>query len=201
MLILPGFRITSVGLHSIKPTATTYFHCPYTEEAVNHIVERIKIVQDFIGKPMLIENVSSYLSFKDSEMNEWEFLNTISRESGCFILFDVNNIYVSARNHNYDPLEYINGIDADKVMQIHLAGHSDYGTHIIDTHDHNVCESVWQLYAKTLKRFGKVSTMIERDDNIPDLNELVLELDEARGIAESILLKSHQSADNTQHCG
>ena len=159
---------------------------PYTDEAIKHLSERIRIVQDFIGKPMLLENVSSYLSFKDSEMTEWEFLNTIRRESGCFILFDVNNIYVSSRNHDFDPMDYINGIDVDSVLQIHLAGHHDFGSHIIDTHDHDVCDSVWKLYEKTLRRFGPVSTMIERDDNIPELNELISELDQARNIYRNV---------------
>lgn len=160
---------------------------PYTEEAIKHIVERVSIVQDYIGKPMLLENVSSYLNFKQSEMSEWEFLNTIAKESNSHILFDVNNVYVSARNHGFDPLEYIKGIDSERVLQMHLAGHSDFGTHVIDTHDHNVCESVWQLYAESLRHFGLTSSMIERDDNIPKLNELIRELDQARSIAEQTL--------------
>ncbi|PWK49858.1 hypothetical protein C8D97_10719 [Pleionea mediterranea] len=167
---------------------------PYTDEAIKHLSERIRIVQDFIGKPMLLENVSSYLSFKDSEMTEWEFLNTIRRESGCFILFDVNNIYVSSRNHDFDPMDYINGIDVDSVLQIHLAGHHDFGSHIIDTHDHDVCDSVWELYERTLRRFGPVSTMIERDDNIPELNELISELDQARNIYRNVF--SNLSSEN-----
>lgn len=160
---------------------------PYTEEAIKHIVERIKIVQDFIGRPMLLENVSSYLNYKSSEMTEWEFVNRIAEESGSYILFDVNNIYVSARNHGFDPLDYIHGINPDHVLQIHLAGHSDFGSHVIDTHDNDVCDAVWALYAQSLKHFGAVSSMIERDDNIPSLEKLVVELDHARDVAASVL--------------
>ena len=105
----------------------------------------------------------------------------------CWLLFDVNNVYVSAFNHGYDPLTFLNGIPADRVVQFHMAGHSHMGTHIIDTHDHPVCEDVWDLYAAALNRFGRVSTMIERDDNIPPLAELVDELDHARSIAREVL--------------
>lgn len=163
---------------------------PYTEEAIKHIVARIKIVQDFIGKPMLLENVSSYLNFKQSEMTEWDFLNTVAKESNSYILFDVNNVYVSARNHGFDPLEYIKGIDSDRVWQMHLAGHSDFGSHVIDTHDHDVCESVWELYAQSLHYLGLTSSMIERDDNIPALAALVNELDHARTIANAVFSDS-----------
>ena len=163
---------------------------PYTEEAIKHIVARIKIVQDFIGKPMLLENVSSYLNFKQSEMTEWDFLNTVAKESNSYVLFDVNNVYVSARNHGFDPLEYIKGIDSDRVWQMHLAGHSDFGSHVIDTHDHDVCESVWELYAQSLHHLGLTSSMIERDDNIPALAALVNELDHARIIANTVFSDS-----------
>ena len=111
----------------------------------------------------MLENVSTYVQFSNSEMTEWEFLSELSRRSGCWLLFDVNNVYVSAFNHGYDPLTFLNGIPADRVVQFHMAGHSHMGTHIIDTHDHPVCEDVWELYAAALKRFGRVSTMIERD--------------------------------------
>lgn len=170
---------------------------PYTEEAIKHIVERVKTVQDFIGKPMLLENVSSYLSFEDSEMTEWEFLNTVAKESNSYILFDVNNIYVSARNHGFNPLDYIHGIDPDRVLQMHLAGHSDFGTHVIDTHDHDVCDAVWQLYGEALKHFGLTASMIERDDNIPTLSELVSELDQARNVAQAIFPELSANAKNT----
>ena len=164
---------------------------PYTDEAIAHVVERVKTVQDFIGKPMLLENVSSYLNYKDSHMDEWDFLNIIAQESGCYILLDVNNIYVSARNHGVDAKQYIRAMDPDKVLQVHLAGHSDFGTHVIDTHDHDICEPVWDLYAEALKHVGLTSSMIERDDNIPALGALVTELNQARIIAEKVYPDHH----------
>jgi uncharacterized protein (UPF0276 family) len=144
-------------------------------------------VQDFLGRAIVLENVSTYVQFNNSEMTEWEFLSELSRRSGCWLLFDVNNVYVSAFNHGYDPLTFLNGIPADRVVQFHMAGHSHMGTHIIDTHDHPVCEDVWELYAAALKRFGRVSTMIERDDNIPPLDELLLEVARTREMAERVL--------------
>ncbi len=157
---------------------------PYTEEAINHVVNRIKQVQDYLGQPILLENVSSYLTYKQSETTEWAFLNEITRRSGCLLLLDINNIYVSARNHGFDANEFIDAIDINSVRQFHLAGHSDFGTHVIDTHDHDVTASVWELYAYALDRFGAISTMIERDDNIPEFTELMAELDQAKLIAE-----------------
>ena len=179
--------LNRVNSHDLLPL-------PYTEEAIKHVAERVKTVQDFIGKPMLLENVSSYISFEDSEMTEWEFVNTVASESNSYILFDVNNIYVSARNHGFDAMDYIKGIDPDRVLQMHLAGHSDFGTHVVDTHDHDVCEPVWLLYQEALKHFGLISSMIERDDNIPELNELMGELDIARQIAKKVFPDSKQIA-------
>ena len=162
---------------------------PYTEEAIDHVVNRIQQVQDFLGQQILIENVSSYLTYQQSDLTEWEFLKEISERADCFILLDVNNIYVSAINHEFNPLDYIHAIPKDRVYQIHLAGHSNMGNYIIDTHDHDVVDPVWQLYADTLRHHGSVSTMIERDDNIPPLADLLNELNHAREIAESILLE------------
>ena len=155
---------------------------PYTAEAIKHVVNRIRQVQDFLGQRILIENVSSYLNYQQSEMTEWEFLKTICEEADCLLLLDVNNIYVSSVNHEFDPLAYINALPINRVQQIHLAGHSNVGDYIIDTHDQPVIDEVWQLYAKTIQRFGAVATMIERDDNIPPLAELVAELNRARFI-------------------
>lgn len=162
---------------------------PYTEEAINHVVNRIQQVQDFLGQRILIENVSSYLTYQQSNMTEWEFLKEISERADCLILLDVNNIYVSAINHEFNPLEYIHAIPKERVYQIHLAGHSDMGDYIIDTHDHDVIDPVWKLYAETLRHCGSVSTMIERDDNIPPLENLISELHHARELAKSILLE------------
>ncbi len=167
--------VNQKNMHDLLPL-------PYTAEAIEHIVKRIREVQDFLGTQMLIENVSSYLNYQQSEMTEWQFLKTISEEANCLLLLDVNNIYVSSVNHEFDPHEYINALPINRVQQIHLAGHSNMGDYIIDTHDQPIIEAVWQLYAKTIQRFGKVATMIERDDNIPPLAELVAELNHARFI-------------------
>jgi uncharacterized protein len=168
------------NLHDLLPI-------PYTEQALDHVVDRVQLVQGFLGRPLVLENVSTYVQFKNPDMTEWEFLSELSRRSGCWLLFDVNNVYVSAFNHGYDPYAFLAGIPADRVVQFHIAGHSHMGTHIIDTHDHPVCDEVWSLYAAALKRFGKVSTMIERDDNIPPLAELVAEVAQSRRMAAEIL--------------
>ncbi len=160
---------------------------PYNNEALSHIVDRVSEVQDYLGQPILMENVSSYITYVESEMTEWEFLNEVAKRSGCNILLDINNIYVSARNHNFSTQDYLNGISKEKVRQFHLAGHTDYGDYVIDTHDHPVADPVWALYKDALKRFGMISTMIERDDNIPPLNDLLAELEVAKIIAKETL--------------
>lgn len=160
---------------------------PYNEEALNHVVDRIKQVQDFLGRQILMENVSSYITYENSEMSEWQFFNEVAKRADCHILLDINNIYVSARNHDFSPQSYIEGIDKDRVRQFHLAGHTDYGDYVIDTHDSDVSDPVWQLYQQALQHFGWISTMIERDDNIPPLNDLLKELNKARSIANSTL--------------
>ena len=156
---------------------------PYTEEALAAVTARVGEVQDFLGRQILLENVSSYLSYRDSEMTEWEFLSEVARRADCAILLDVNNIYVSAVNHGFDPLEYLRGMPQERVRQFHLAGHSDMDGHLIDTHDHPIVAPVWALYREAVAHFGPVPTMIERDDNIPELGELVAELDVARAVA------------------
>jgi uncharacterized protein (UPF0276 family) len=163
------------------------FPLPYTEETVTHVVRNIKRVQDYLERPLLLENVSSYVSFTSDSLTEWEFVSAIAEESDSLILLDVNNIYVSSVNHGFDPHDYLNAIPANRVQQIHLAGHSDHGNYIVDTHDHPVADPVWALYADALRRFGPVATMIERDDNIPPLAELVAELQQARDIAGNTL--------------
>lgn len=156
---------------------------PYTEESVNVIVDNIRRVQDVLQRQLVLENVSSYLSFESDSLTEWDFVRTIAEESDSLILLDVNNVYVSSVNHGFNPLTYLNAIPKNRVQQIHLAGHHDHGTHIIDTHDHPVADPVWDLYRAALRRFGPVASMIERDDHIPPLAELVAELDIARRIA------------------
>ena len=173
-----GFSGTN--LHDLMPL-------PYTEEALAHVVDRIKQVQDFLGRQLLIENPSSYLEFKQSTITEWDFMREMAEQADCLILLDVNNVYVSAVNHSFDPVEYINTMPVDRVQQIHLAGHLNIKTHIIDTHDQPIIDPVWELYETTVKRLGNVSTMIERDDNIPPLAELQEELEHARKISDRVL--------------
>jgi uncharacterized protein (UPF0276 family) len=160
---------------------------PYTEEAVRHIASRVEAVQEFLGRRILLENVSSYVSYRESELTEWEFLAEIARRADCLILLDVNNIYVSAFNHGFDAERYLAGVPPERVQQIHLAGHSHCGDHIIDTHDADIIDPVWDLYAKAIQRLGPVSTMIERDDHIPPFADLVAELDRARRVARTVL--------------
>jgi uncharacterized protein (UPF0276 family) len=167
------------NLHDLLPL-------PYTEEAVRHVSERILQVQEFLGRRLLIENVSSYVTYTDSRMSEWEFLSAVVERADCLMLLDVNNIYVSAFNHEFDARDYLNGIPAQRVQQIHLAGHRNHGDYIIDTHDEPIIDPVWALYAEACRRFGSVSTMIERDDNIPPLENLLVELDQARRIAADV---------------
>jgi uncharacterized protein (UPF0276 family) len=164
------------NLHDLLPL-------PYTEEALSTVVSRVGQVQDALGRQILLENVSSYLTFHASEMSEWEFLREVAQRADCAILLDVNNIYVSSVNHGFDPLTYLHAMPESRVRQFHLAGHSDLGGHLIDTHDHPIAAPVWDLYRAALAHFGAVPTMIERDDNIPELSELVDELDTAREIA------------------
>jgi hypothetical protein len=156
---------------------------PYTEEALALVVARVGQIQDALGRQILLENVSSYLEFHESGMSEWEFLREVAVRSDCAILLDINNIYVSSVNHGFDALTYLKAIPADRVRQFHLAGHSDLGGHLIDTHDHPIVEPVWNLYRAAVAQFGAVPTMIERDDNIPALGELVAELQIARGLS------------------
>lgn len=171
------------NLHDLLPL-------PYTAEALTNVVDRVRIVQDILGRRILLENVSSYLAYRDSEVTEWEFLCEVAERADCLILLDVNNIYVSSVNHEFDPLDYLHAIPVDRVQQIHLAGHENLGDYLIDTHDHPVPDPVWDLYSHAVRRFGNVSTMIERDDNIPPLEELCAELDCARRLAERALARA-----------
>jgi uncharacterized protein len=169
-----------LNMHDLLPM-------PYTEEAIEHVVSRIAQVQDYLGRQIAIENVSSYLTFAHSEMTEWDFIAEIAKRADCFILLDVNNVYVSAINHNFRALDYIDAMPAARIVQIHLAGHSNQGDYIIDTHDAPVIEPVWSLYEETIKRLGKISTMIERDDNMPPLTDLLREIKKARMLEKRAL--------------
>ncbi|HXV11316.1 MAG TPA: DUF692 domain-containing protein [Burkholderiales bacterium] len=168
------------NLHDLMPL-------PYTEEAVAHVAARVARVQEHLGRRILLENVSSYVTYRASGLTEWDFLAEIARRADCLILLDVNNIYVSSRNHDFDPLAYLDGIPAERVQQIHLAGHENCGGYIIDTHDAPIVDPVWDLYGEAVRRFGPVPTMIERDDRIPPLAELVTELDQARRVARAAM--------------
>ena len=157
---------------------------PFTEETVRHVVGRVHAVQDVLGRRLVLENVSSYVSFAADEMTEWEFLREIAERADCRLLLDVNNVYVSSVNHGFDPLAYLRGVPVERVQQFHLAGHSSQGDYLIDTHDEPVCEEVWQLLRMPRSSASaRLSTMIERDDKIPELPVLLAELDRARAIA------------------
>jgi len=163
------------NLHDLLPL-------PYTEAALRHVVERVQQVQELLGRRLLLENVSSYVSFAGDEMSEWEFIAELAQRADCELLLDVNNVYVSSVNHGFDARAFIDAMPRERVRQIHLAGHEDHGHYLVDTHDHPVCEAVWQLYGYTVQRLGAVPTMIERDDHIPPLAELLAELDQARAV-------------------
>ena len=168
---------------------------PFTEEVVRHVVDRVSRVQDFLGRRIALENASSYLTFKQSELTEWEFLAQVAQRADCDILLDVNNIFVSSRNHGFDPDAYLAGVPIDRVVQIHLAGHQRRPELIIDTHDGPVSDEVWALYARALGRFGKVPTLIEWDDAVPPLETLLAEAEKARAITPvSLALRSGERA-------
>lgn len=158
---------------------------PYTEETLAVVCRNIQQAQEAIGRPMLLENPSSYVSFAASSMTEWEFLAEMTRRTGCGLLLDINNIYVSSHNHGWDADAYLAGIPAERVRQIHLAGHTQGEDLLIDTHDQPVNTDVWTLYAKAMAKLGPVATMIERDDAIPPLAQLLDELDTARALGRS----------------
>ncbi len=167
-------------LHDLMPL-------PYTDEALDLVVRHVQQVQEVLGRRLVLENVSSYVSFAQSHMTEWDFVRAVCERADCLLLLDVNNIYVSSVNHGFDAQAYLDAMPAHRIQQIHLAGHTHNGDHIIDTHDHPVADPVWDLYAHACKRFGQVATMIERDDHIPPLAELLDELDVARAIAGRVL--------------
>lgn len=163
-------------LHDLYPL-------PYTDESARHVIAQIRRAQDVLGRRLVLENVSSYIRYRHDSASEWQFLAHIAQEADCLLLVDVNNIYVSSVNHGFDPLTYLHALPAHRVQQIHLAGHSDNGDHIIDTHDHPVAPPVWDLYAQACQRFGAVAAMIERDDHIPPLAQLLDEMAIARRVA------------------
>lgn len=168
-------RIEAFSSHDLLPL-------PYTEEALDLVCTNIHTAQEVLGRPLLFENASSYITFAESSLSEWEFLGAMCARTGCELLLDVNNVFVSTRNHGFDPIAYIEGVPANRVRQIHLAGHSQGKELLIDTHDSTVAPQVWDLYERALGRVGDVATMIERDAAIPPLDELLSELEIARTI-------------------
>jgi hypothetical protein len=164
--------VAGESLHDLLPL-------PYTEEAITHVSERMQRVQDALGRRILLENVSSYLTFAHSHLQEWEFVTAVAERADCGILLDVNNIYVSALNHGFDPQAYLAGIPSARVGEMHLAGHSRRGDLLVDTHDGPVCPEVWELYRQAVLRFGCLPTLIEWDANIPDFAVLAAEADRA----------------------
>lgn len=175
------------NLHDLLPL-------PLTELALRQVVDRVGRVQDALGRRLVLENVSSYVRFAADEMAEHDFVAEVARRADCQLLLDVNNVYVSSVNHGFDAQAYINALPAERVVQLHLAGHSvgDDGL-LIDTHDAPVCDAVWDLYAHTLRRLGPRPTMVERDDHIPALPELLAELVVARGIAQRVAAEAAQA--------
>ncbi|UVJ41968.1 DUF692 domain-containing protein [Pseudomonas sp. LS1212] len=167
-------------LHDLLPL-------PYTEESLQHVAARVRQVQDELERPLVLENVSSYVRTANSDFSEWQFLAALSELSGCELLLDVNNVYVSACNHSFEPWDFIGALPPTRIRQLHLAGHSDYGSYLIDTHDQPVSDPVWQLYQRTLRHLGPVATLLERDDHFPPLAELLAELDRARALAAVVL--------------
>lgn len=170
--------VRGLNLHDLLPA-------PLTREALDHCVERARRVQDFLGRRIALENPSTYVSFGADEMSEADFLAELARRADCLLLLDVNNVFVSAFNHGFDAKDYLDRIPKERVVQIHVAGHSDLGTHKIDTHDHPVCGDVWSLFSYVRQRFGPVPAMIERDDRFPPFSELLDELRHMRQLAEA----------------
>ncbi len=165
------------NIHDLMPL-------PFTKETLEHLTSRILQVQDFLGRRILLENVSSYITFKHSEMSEWDFLAEVAKRSDCGLLLDVNNVYVSSVNHGFDPITYLKALPSERIGQIHLAGHSRNGEILVDTHDGPVCNEVWELYRTAIQLFGSVSTMVEWDAQIPDFSVLHAEVGKAAIILE-----------------
>ena len=175
--------VAGINTHDLLPL-------PLTEACLAHVAERVRAVQDVLGRPLILENPSTYLEFAASQMPEWEFLARLAEMTGCSLLLDVNNVYVSSVNHGFDPEAYIDAIPAERVVQIHLAGHTDRGAHLIDTHDRPVAAPVWRLYARAQARIGGAATLLEWDAHIPDYPDLLAELAKAKAARDGNLPES-----------
>jgi uncharacterized protein (UPF0276 family) len=180
---------TGVGGHN----AHDLLPMPYSEEALEHVVSRVSRVQEKLGRRIALENPSSYLTFAASSLSESEFLAAVAERADCGILLDVNNVYVSSVNHRFDPVAYIDAIPRDRVWQFHLAGHSDHGSYLLDTHDHPVPDPVWNLYRHAVERFGTVPTLVEWDANIPEWDVLEAESLQARKVRDQIVAAELQA--------
>lgn len=165
--------VAGVNTHDLLPM-------PFNEQSLKHVVDRIRVVQEIIERPLVLENPSSYVTFADSTMDEWEFITAMAEEADCGLLLDVNNVYVSSFNHDLDPEAFIRSLPHERIVQFHLAGHSNYVTHLIDTHDNHVIDPVWKLYALAHELTGGVSTLLEWDAKIPPFDELRAEVLKAK---------------------
>src|SRR5437773_3540857 len=170
---------------------------PLTEEALAHVAARVRIVQDFLERPLVLENPSSYVTFAASTMPEWEFLSRLAADTGCKLLLDVNNVYVSSRNHDFDPREYLRNVPHDRVTQFHLAGHTDLGTHCVDTHDGRVVDTVWELYREAVGITGGAATLLEWDAKIPTFEEVHAEALKARAFVQGTVMASDSTERTT----
>lgn len=168
-------KVHGKNLHNLMPL-------PYTEETVKFVSQKIRQVQDYMQRPFIFENVSSYVEFQESQMSEWEFVTAVSEQANCGILLDINNVFVSAFNHHFDAMEYINHIPVERVYQFHIAGHKDKGTYLLDTHDADLRDEVWDLFSSACQRFPDASVLLERDDHIPPLTDMMIELNHARAL-------------------
>ncbi len=173
-------RVPGLHLHDLLPL-------PQTRAVVDHVVDRVRRVQDALGRPFALENVSSYMTYASSTMSEWELVAEVAERADCGLLLDCNNVYVSAQNHGFDAEAYIDAIPADRVVQIHLAGHTDKGGYVLDTHSGPVADPVWALYRRAIRRCGAVSTLIEWDEDIPEWDVLAAEAAKARTMRAELL--------------
>lgn len=172
-------RLPGAHYHDLLPL-------PYTEEVVEYVAERARIVQDYLELPFALENLSSYVAYSQDEMEEWEFYSAVVERADILMMLDVNNIYVSSRNHGFDPLDYIRNIPMERVVQIHLAGHTDCGDYLLDTHDDYVCDEVWRLYGLVYPKTGGASTLLEWDDNFISFEETWREALKAKAFQSSL---------------
>ena len=181
---------TGVGGHN----AHDLLPLPYTEEALDHVVGRVEAVQEHLGRRIALENVSTYLRFAVSTLTEWEFLSAVATRADCGILLDVNNVYVSAMNHGFDPEVYLRALPSERIWQIHLAGHTDHGNHLLDTHSRPVCDEVWELYRSVIRRIGPVASLVEWDEDVPDWETLEAESLRAGAVQRETLGGERRSA-------